>query len=123
MLNLAVPVLALGLGMLMPQQEEPKKPDNTAVNKRDRADNAVTADSQKMTKEDRDLTQKIRKSIVADKALSTYAHNIKIISRDGAVTLRGPVRTEEEKMTVLAKAKEIAGDSRVTDDLSVAPKQ
>lgn len=126
MFKVLMPALVLTFGLSMAQQEEPPKtpaPDNTAVNKRDRSTDAITAESQKSTKLDRDLTRKIRQSIVADKALSTYAHNVKIISRDGDVTLKGPVRTEEEKTTILAKAREIAGDSRVKDDITVAPKQ
>src|SRR5580693_3346466 len=74
-------------------QDTPTKPDNTRSNK----DNGQTADQHKMTKAERDMAAQIRKSVVDDKALSTYAHNVKIIVADGTVTLRGPVRTEEEK--------------------------
>jgi len=59
---------------------------------------------------------------VKDKSLSTYAHNVKVIARDGAVTLKGPVRSEEEKQAVEAKAVEVAGQGKVTDEISVAPK-
>lgn len=65
--------------------------------------------------------QKIRKSITSDKSLSTYAHNVKIISLDGKVTLKGPVRTEEEKATVVKLATDVAGPGNVTDELTVAP--
>jgi hyperosmotically inducible periplasmic protein len=96
------------------------KPDNTKVNQRDRNAGEVTADQQKMNATDRELTRKIRRSIVADKSLSTYAHNIKIISRDGAVTLKGPVKSADEKTTVLAKAVAVAGSAdKVTDQISV----
>jgi hyperosmotically inducible protein len=98
------------------------KPDNTKVNKRDRKTGEVTADQQKMNKADRQLTQKIRRAIYDNKSLSTYAHNVKIISQDGMVTLKGPVRTEDEKATLEAKATEIAGSGKVTNELSVAPK-
>jgi hyperosmotically inducible periplasmic protein len=57
----------------------------------------------KMNAADRTLTQKIRKSVMADKSLSTYAHNVKIISQDGMVTLKGPVRSDDEKKTIVAK--------------------
>jgi osmotically-inducible protein OsmY len=100
---------------------KPTQQDNTKVNKRDRAQGAVTADQQKSNPDDRQLTQKIRKAVVADKSLSTYAHNVKIISQDGAVTLKGPVRSEEEKKAVLAKAEEVAGRGKVTDELAVQP--
>jgi len=94
-------------------------PDNTKVNQRDRAAGAVTADSQKLNAADTKLTKDIRKSIMADKSLSSYAHNVKIISRDGLVTLKGPVRSEQEKLTVVAKAAAVAGADKVTDQLSV----
>ena len=65
--------------------------------------------------------QKIRKSLMDDKSLSTYAHNVKIIAQDGKVTLKGPVRTEEEKRTIAQKANEIAGAGNVTDEMTVKP--
>ncbi|HVV45168.1 MAG TPA: BON domain-containing protein [Bryobacteraceae bacterium] len=97
------------------------QPDNTRVNKQDKAPGAVTADKQKENRTDRKLTQQIRKAVIADKSLSTYAHNIKIITQGGVVTLKGPVRSEEEKKAVVAKAGEIAGAGKVTDQLSIAP--
>ena len=95
--------------------------DNTKVNKQDRAKGAVTADQQKETAADRDLTQKIRKSVMDDKTLSSYAHNVKIITQGGQVTLKGPVRTEEEKRTVEAKAAELAGADHVVNEITIAP--
>ncbi len=95
-------------------------PDNTKMNKGDGSTGAVTADKQKMDAGDRKLTQNIRKSVMADKSLSTYAHNVKIIAQNGMVTLKGPVRSEEEKKTIVAKAVEVAGGAdKVTDQLSV----
>jgi osmotically-inducible protein OsmY len=79
----------------------------------------VTADSQKSNKADRDLTQKIRKSVVSDKSLSISAHNVKIISRDGMVTLRGAVKSDDEKKSIEDKATEIAGQGKVTSELTV----
>lgn len=96
-------------------------PDNTKVNTRDRAKGAVTADQQKENAGDRDLAQKIRKSVMADKSLSTYAHNVKIVAQGGQVTLKGPVRTAEEKQSVEAKAVEVAGAGHVTNQMSIAP--
>ena len=96
-------------------------PDNTKVNTRDRAKGAVTADQQKENAGDRELTQKIRKSLMADKALSTYAHNVKVVAQGGQVTLKGPVRTEEEKRNVEAKAVEVAGAGHVVNEISIAP--
>jgi osmotically-inducible protein OsmY len=95
-------------------------PDNTKVNTRDRNVGEVTADQQKTNSTDQDLTKKIRQSIVADKSLSTYAHNIKIISQNGTVTLKGPVKSDEEKRAVVAKAVAIAGSAdKVTDQVSI----
>ena len=100
--------------------DEGAKPDNTKVNKRDRNAGEATADQQKMNATDRELTRKIRRSIMADKSLSTYAHNIKIISQNGAVTLKGPVKSNDEKQTVIAKAVAVAGSAdKVTDQISV----
>src|SRR6476619_7628843 len=95
--------------------------DNTKVNQRDRAKDATTADQQKESAADREITQKIRRALMDDKTLSTYAHNVKIITQDGHVTLKGPVQTAEEKKTVEAKASEVAGDGHVTNQLSIAP--
>ena len=95
--------------------------DNTKVNKQDRQADATTADQQKENTHDRTLRQKIRQSIMSDKALSTYAHNVKIVSQGGQVTLKGPVRTEDEKRTVEAKATEVAGAGRVINEISIAP--
>ena len=96
-------------------------PDNTKINKRDRAKGAATADQQKENDGDRDLAQKIRQSIVKDKSLSTYAHNVKVIAQGGNVTLKGPVRSDEEKRTIEMMANEIAGSGHVTNQLTVAP--
>ena len=95
--------------------------DNTKVNKRDRAKGAVTADQQKENAADRDLAKKIRQAVVGDKSLSTYAHNVKIVAQDGQVTLKGPVRSDAEKTSIEAKATEIAGAGKVTNEITVAP--
>ena len=95
--------------------------DNTKVNTRDRAKGAVTADGQKENAGDREVARKIRQSLMKDKALSSYAHNVKVIAQDGQVTLKGPVRSDDEKRTVEEKATEVAGAGHVTNQLSVAP--
>lgn len=96
--------------------------DNTAVNERDRAKGAVTADQQKENRSDRDITAEIRKAVIDDKELSTYAHNVKIVTRNGQVTLKGPVRSEAEKQAIEAKATQVAGAGKVSNSLSVKPK-
>src|SRR5580704_3305668 len=125
-----LPRLLLPLGSLVfgvslmatpiPGYQDPQQtpPDNTKQNK-DQTN--LTADQQKMNPADRALTQKIRKAIHDDTTLSTYAHNIKIISQDGKVTLRGPVRSEDEKNNIEAKAVAVAGQGNVTDQLEIAP--
>jgi len=95
--------------------------DNTKTNKRDREQGAVTADQQKMNKPDRETARQIRQSVVKDKALSTYAHNVKIIVQDGTVTLKGPVRSEQEKDAVFSKAVAVAGSGKVVNQLEIAP--
>jgi len=106
------------------QQDKPaSEPDNTKVNKRDKAKGAVTADQQKENPNDRELAQQIRKAVVAEKSLSTYAHNVKIVAQHGAVTLRGPVRSDDEKKTIVARAEQIAGSGKVTDELTVKPEK
>jgi osmotically-inducible protein OsmY len=96
------------------------KPDNTKINRRDRNSNEATADQQKANATDQDLTKQIRQSIMADKSLSSYAHNIKIISQNGTVTMKGPVKSDDEKKAVVAKAVAAAGSAdKVTDEISV----
>ena len=102
------------------QSDKPVKPDNTKVNERDKNPNEATADQQKMNEPDRKLTASIRKAVMADKTLSTYAHNVKIISQDGIVTLKGPVQSADEVNTIMAKAVEAAGGAdKVVNQMSV----
>jgi len=100
------------------QDTQQAAPDNTKANQNT---NPPTADQQKMNPADRDLTKKIRAALHDDQSLSTYAHNIKIISQDGKVTLKGPVRSEDEKAAIEAKAVAVAGQGNVTNQLRVAP--
>ena len=122
-LVLALGSLALGASLMaMPvprnQDNQQTAPDNTKKNK---DQTSPTADQQKENPTDRAITQKIRKAVHDDNSLSTYAHNIKIITQDGKVTLRGPVRTEDEKNNLQAKAVTVAGQDNVTNQLEIAP--
>jgi hyperosmotically inducible protein len=90
-------------------------PDNSNQNK----NHAETADNQTNAKSDRATTQKIRKAIMADKSLSTYAHNVKIITTDGAVTLKGPVQSEDEKQKVASEAASVVSPDKITNELTV----
>ena len=96
------------------------KADNTGKNVRDRGGETVTPMDQGGSAADRDLTANIRKAIVADDSLSTNAHNVKVITVDGVVTLRGPVKSPAEKAAVAAKAEKAQGVKRVDNQLEVA---
>src|SRR4051812_10560205 len=93
--------------------------DNTKVNKKDRNQSEPTADNAKNSTSDRELMSQIRRDVVSDKSLSTYAHNVKIVAQGGKVTLKGVVHTEEEKKTIGDLARKRAGDTNVTDEITV----
>jgi osmotically-inducible protein OsmY len=98
-------------------------PDNTKANQGDRNTQSTTADkAMKNNLSDRQVEAHIRREVVKDKSLSTYAHNVKIVSANGKVTLRGPVRSEEEKQKVEQYAKKYAADQNVINELTVAGK-
>jgi hyperosmotically inducible protein len=102
------------------QGSQAPAPDNTKVNQRDR-NSSDTADQQKENQSDRELTRQIRRAIVQDKSLSTYAHNVKIVAQGGTVTLKGPVKSEEEKTAIEKKAAEVAGgQEKIQSQLEVA---
>lgn len=117
-------VAQVGMAQSTSANPAPSAPaaDNSKSNKVDPSNRAMTADSQKENTTDRQLTAKIRKSIVADKSLSTYAHNVKIVASNGQVTLNGVVRSDEEKSSVEAKAVAVAGKGQVVNDLKVTAK-
>ena len=95
--------------------------DNTKINKRDQSQEELTAEQQGGTKQDLAITQQIRRAIVKNKSLSTYAHNVKIITVGGMVTLKGPVRSKEEKRAVEEKAAQIAGNANIKSEIDIAP--
>jgi osmotically-inducible protein OsmY len=103
-------LLAASLSMLFPVSYGAQNDRN----------NGPTADNQKDDRRDRKMTADIRKAVVGDHSLSTNAHNVKIITRNGAVTLRGRVKSEEEKRSIVAKAEQVAGQGKVTDELQIA---
>lgn len=96
------------------------EPDNTGVNTRDRDRAAVTPMDQGGSSSDRAITAEIRKAVVGDDTLSFTAKNVKIITKDGNVVLRGPVKNENERASILAKAQRVAGPERVTNQLEIA---
>jgi len=96
------------------------EPDNTGRNVRDRNEATKTPADQSENEVDRTITQTIRKAITSDDSLSTNAKNVKIITNDGTVTLRGPVKSEKEKADIEAKAKQVAGVKNVDNQLEIA---
>ena len=96
-------------------------PDNTGKNQRDRNASEPTADQQKENETDRELARQIRRALVKDKSLSTYGHNVKVISQNGMVTLKGPVNSDEEKRAIESKAAEVAGSpAKIKSEIEVS---
>ena len=94
-------------------------PDNSKQNQTQ--NQTGTADNQSNAKSDRDTTAKVRKAIIADKNLSTNAHNVKIITSNGAVTLKGPVNSDAEKQQVASDAATAVSADKITNELTVKP--
>jgi hyperosmotically inducible protein len=119
-LMLLAPIAPLVVARDFQESQQPSA-DNTKTNQRDRDKSSPTADQQKANPSDREITRNIRASIHKDKTLSTYAHNVKIITQGGKVTLKGPVRSDDEKANIAAKAIAVAGDGNVDNQLDVVP--
>jgi hyperosmotically inducible periplasmic protein len=103
-----------------PSQSAAVAPDNSGRNERDRNDATKTAGDQSESEADRTISQNIRKAVTSDDSVSTNGKNVKIITVDGVVTLRGPVKSEAEKTNIAAKAQQIAGVKNVENQLEVA---
>jgi hyperosmotically inducible periplasmic protein len=99
---------------------ESYEPDNTGVNERDRDGDSLTAEDQSQASGDIDITQNVRKAVMADDSLSFTAKNVKIITVDGAVTLRGPVKNEQEKSTIDQLARSVDGIASVDNQLEAS---
>jgi hyperosmotically inducible protein len=100
----------------------PRSPDadNSRINQRDRSSAALTPMDQGTSEADRTTTQQIRQAVMRDKALSFTAKNVKIITINGKVTLRGPVKTEAERTAVEADARGVAGGAQVDSQLEIS---
>jgi osmotically-inducible protein OsmY len=96
------------------------EPDNSGRNVRDRDNQSKTSGDQSENEADRRISQNIRDAITSDDSFSTNAKNVKIITSDGTVTLRGPVKSDKEKAEIEAKAKQIAGVKKVDNRLEIA---
>src|SRR4029079_9404039 len=107
-------------GTTTPADTAAVKRDNTEVNVRDRSDAAKTPFDQNENKRDIDITANVRKRVV-DTKMSVNAQNVKIMTQDGKVTLRGPVKSEDEKMQIDKIAREVAGPTSVENQLEVQP--
>ncbi len=116
---LAGTLLTAGAALGPGQDKSISKPDNIKTNQTDRQAGEPTADQQKNNKPDRETAKEIRKSIQSDKSLSTHAHNVKVIAQNGTVTLKGSVRSDEEKKIIQDKAIAVAGASNVVNDLTI----
>lgn len=93
--------------------------DNTKRNARDADGTTLTPLDQGENEADRTITQQIRKAVVGHDQLSTNAKNVKIITQDGVVTLRGPVKSAEEKSTIASVAQKTGGVKRVDNQLEI----
>jgi osmotically-inducible protein OsmY len=130
-LFVAIPVLVLGgelaiaqtsptdAGAAMQSTNKAAAPDNTKSNREDQSNMNQTADRQPNNTTDMDVTRRIRSSVIADKNLSTYGHNVKIVTADGTVTLNGVVRSDDEKAEIGSKAASVVGKDHVVNELKV----
>src|SRR6267142_4758809 len=109
---------ALSLAALAADDEK-SKPDNTATNERDRSGETKTSGDQLNSSADLKTTQAIRQALMKDDALSMTAKNIKVITANGRVTLRGPVKTAQEKAKIDQLAKSVAGGAQIDNQLDV----
>jgi len=96
--------------------------DNTRINQRDTAQEEMTADKQGQTKTDLEITQDIRKAISNEKSLSINAYNVKIITTSGKVTLKGPVRSEEERKIIEDIASNVVGKENIESEMDIVSK-
>lgn len=108
--------LVFGLSLCVAQA-----PDNSKMNERDKKMDAPTAETQSNSKADLKMTRLIRHDLMESSTLSTYAKNVKVITQGGRVTLRGPVRSQEEKTAIEVIAKKHAGETMVDNQLEIAP--
>ena len=93
--------------------------DNTAKNERDRSGDTKTSGDQSNSPEDIKITAAIRRALVGDKSLSMTAKNVKIITVNGVVTLRGPVNNAQEKATIAKLARSAAGKAKIENQIEV----
>jgi osmotically-inducible protein OsmY len=99
--------------------DDKTKVDNTAINERDRSGESQTSGDQANNSADLKITQAIRQALMKDSELSMTAKNIKVITNNGHVTLRGPVKTAQEKAKIDQLARSASGGAKIDDQLDV----
>jgi osmotically-inducible protein OsmY len=118
-MNIVRPLSLAGIALALTLSAGPltraQQPDNSVQNK----GQSPTADNQPNTKNDRMLAQQVRKAIIADKDLSTYAHNVKVVAMNGSVTLKGPVKSDEEKQKVASDVASVVSADKIANQLTV----
>jgi osmotically-inducible protein OsmY len=118
--GIATAIVSVGLTTIAAQPASASRPlENPRASRAEQSASKPTADQQSNDKSDVGITKQIRHAITSDKKLSTSAHNVKVITEQGHVTLRGPVRSESEKQQIEAKAVAVAGSGNVKNEISV----
>ena len=119
MKQITIAIFCLSLFTLSALAQDTPAADNTTKNQRDRSGETRTSGDQSNSPEDVQITATIRRAVVGDHSLSATAKNVKIITADGVVTLRGPVQTEAEKTKIAELAQSAAGNAKIDNQLEV----
>jgi hyperosmotically inducible periplasmic protein len=119
MKQITISICCLSLFTLSALAQDTPAADNTSKNQRDRSAETRTSGDQSNSPEDVQITATIRRAIVGDHSLSATAKNVKIITADGVVTLRGPVQNEAEKTKIAELAQSAAGNAKIDNQLEV----
>jgi hyperosmotically inducible periplasmic protein len=119
MKKITISLFCLSLFTLSALAQDTPAADNTSKNQRDRSGETRTSGDQSNSSEDVKVTATIRRAIVKDHSLSATAKNVKIITADGTVTLRGPVKNEAEKTKIAELAQSAAGNAKIDNQLEV----
>jgi hyperosmotically inducible periplasmic protein len=119
MKQIALSLLCISAFTLWAIAQDTVPADNTKKNQRDRSGETKTSGDQSNSSEDLKITAAIRRAVVADDSLSTTAKNVKIITANEMVTLRGPVNSAEEKTKIEQLAQSAAGNAKIDNQLEV----
>jgi osmotically-inducible protein OsmY len=118
MKQITISIFCISLFALSALAQDPAA-DNTRKNERDRSGETATSGDQSNNQEDVKITAAIRRAVVGDKSLSMTAKNVKIITANGTVTLRGPVNNDAEKTKIAELAQSAAGNAKIDNQLEV----